>query len=38
MEKFSMTMGITFMDRITFSVMTLAQVVGSPNPQPGPFE
>jgi hypothetical protein len=28
MDKFSMAMGITFLNRTTFSIMTLAQVVG----------
>jgi hypothetical protein len=28
MDKFSMAMGITLMNRTTFSAMTLAQVVG----------
>jgi hypothetical protein len=28
MEKFSMAMGITLMNRVAFSAMTLAQVVG----------
>jgi hypothetical protein len=38
MDKFSMAMGITLLNKTTLSVMTLAQVVGSPSSQLGPSE
>ncbi len=33
-----MAMGITLMNRTALSMMTLPKWLGSPNPQPGPFE
>jgi hypothetical protein len=38
MDKFSMAMGITLLNRATLFAMTLAKWLGSPSPQPGPFE
>jgi hypothetical protein len=31
MDKFSMAMGITFLNKVALSIMTLAQVVGESN-------
>jgi hypothetical protein len=38
MDKFSMAMGITLLNRVALSAITLAKWLGNPNPQPGPFE
>jgi hypothetical protein len=38
MDKFSMAMGITLLNTIALSTMTLTKWLGSPSPQPGPFE
>jgi hypothetical protein len=38
MDKFSMAMGITLLNRVALFAMTLAQWLGSLIPQPGPFE
>jgi hypothetical protein len=38
MDKISMAMGITFLNRVTIFTITLAKWLGSPNPQLGPFE
>jgi len=38
MDKLSMAMGITLQNKAALYVTTLAKWLGSPNPQPGPFE
>jgi hypothetical protein len=37
MDKFSMAMGV-ILNRVALFAITLAKWLGSPNPQPGPFE